>query len=616
MATIYISPTGAAGNSGSSAAAALPITSLDKAIQLAGPGGTVLMLADQGSYNVTGAINISHGGTAGAPVTIMGVDSAGNQANIQINGTRPANYSPTNPVGNETFKLFAGANNLVFENMNFANVGTAFRAGGDISNITVKDMTADNVRTFFEDYASGTAPTATISGLTIQNVEVHGFSKFVVRLQYDTHDVLIQNVHGDSERQDDDGIAMGISLSGTVHHVMIDRVTMENALSSGTYYNGDGFATEWGVYDVTFKDTIARGNADGGYDLKSTDTTLINAVAEGNGRNFRIWGEATLVNPTGLDPYKQGGSGSQLQIQVMEGAQVAVTGGSFSDSGSATKFIQNIGGQITFTDTIIIHAAGATIVYDSPAGIFGLDQAIVTDVAASGTFSHNGVSLLDALHDTSGQSETGHIYKFDIPGGSGNQSIHLGFDDVIQTNKKIFDSNNDGIITFGANGLLDIEKTKSSSGDQKIAIDGAKSLRLIGSTSDGSFVYEDAALRPKNAIEGTVANNAMSATAKSDVFFFNNAIAIGLGNDTITGFSAADRIVTTQALGDSDQDGLISAGSNHAFEMGSSATGDGFTVIDGSGHSVDTLQLDGTTTRGGVTYYIYSMPGDGNVLAL
>src|SRR5436305_6225877 len=143
MATIYISPNGTSKATGTSASP-LSITSLDKAIKLAGPGGTVVMLADEGPYNVSGTINISHGGTAAAPVTIIGEDRFGNPENITINGTRPAIYSAQNPAGNEIFKLASGANNLVFEHMTFDNVGTAFHAAANISNITISDMSATN----------------------------------------------------------------------------------------------------------------------------------------------------------------------------------------------------------------------------------------------------------------------------------------------------------------------------------------------------------------------------------------------------------------------------------------------------------------------------------------
>ena len=263
-----------------------------------------------------------------------------------------------------------------------------------LGNIVIQDMAADNVGRFFEDYLSGTNASASVTGLTIRNIEVHGFSDNVIRLQYDAHNVLIENVWGDSERQQGDDIAIGIHLDGTVHDVVIRNTTMMNAQSRvSDYWNGDGFATERGVYNVTFENTTAIGNADGGYDLKSTNTTLINAIAEDNGRNFRLWGDATLTNPTGIDPHKWGGSiGGQFQIQIMSGAEVTVTGGEFADSGTATAVVANEGGSVTFNGTSFIHATGGRLTTGT--GTFGIDNALVKAVSATGVYSTNGESLI------------------------------------------------------------------------------------------------------------------------------------------------------------------------------------------------------------------------------
>ncbi|MEO7239890.1 MAG: cadherin repeat domain-containing protein, partial [Sphingomicrobium sp.] len=370
------------------------------AIDLAGPGGTVIMLADKGAYNVATPVNIYNGGSASAPVTVMGADSSGQPMNIVINGDRPANYSPTNNPGSDVFRLLAGADNLAFENMTFNNVGTPFRVGADISNLTIEHMTADNVRKFFEDYASGTETTATISGLTIRDVDVAGFSKGVIRLQYDTNGVVIDDVHGDSEYQDGDGIAMGVHLEGTVHDVMISNSSMDNAIASHlTYWNGDGFASERDVYNVTLKDCSASGNADGGFDLKSSSTTLINPVAEGNAHNYRFWGQIDVINPIGIDPTKQGGSGSQYQIQFLDGAVVTITGGHFADSGSDTVLVlNNAGTSITFNGTEFYHAAGGKISVGG--GIYGLNNVISVD--GTGAHSTNGWVLIGPIDSGSG----------------------------------------------------------------------------------------------------------------------------------------------------------------------------------------------------------------------
>ena len=128
---------------------------------------------------------------------------------------------------------------------------------------------------------------------------------------------------------------------------MLNRVTMENATATntGNYWNGDGFATKSGVHNVVFQDTVSRGNTDAGYDLKSTDTTLINALAEDNSRNYRIWGDVEMIDLVGLDPNKRGGAlNGQNQIWIAKGAHLAVEGGYFADAGSSTRVFVNKGG--------------------------------------------------------------------------------------------------------------------------------------------------------------------------------------------------------------------------------------------------------------------------------
>ena len=397
MATIYVSPLGSGNGSGSSAANAKAFSGLNSAITGAGAGGTVILLADQGIYQTTGSITLSNGGLDGAPVTLKGADSFGHAMDIQIHGTRAPTYSAgMTAIGNDVFRMIDGASNLVFDGFDFYNVQTGFRLGANAQNITIQNMEADNVRWFVNNHVSGTSTSATVTGLTISDVEVHGFSKSAIKLQYDTNNVTIQRVVGDSEYQDGDSFAMGIHLDDTVHNVLIKDTTMLNAVAAaGTgYWNGDGFVTERGVYNVRFENTRAAGNADGGYDLKSIGTVLVNVVAEDNGRNFRLWGQAELINATGIDPHKRGGSGNQAQIDILDRANVTVTGGQFVDSGSSTKVVFNDStGVVRFNGTEFVHASTSSLLAGRST-IAGVDMALVDKVAATGTFSTNGEMYL------------------------------------------------------------------------------------------------------------------------------------------------------------------------------------------------------------------------------
>lgn len=376
MPTMYVSPQGSGDRSGTSLQDAARITSLNSLIDKAGPGGQVLVRADQGPYSVTSPILVTNGGAPGRPVTIRGVDGQGRDMQATIVGDRPSRYDADRP-GNELFKLVDGADNLKFTDLFVRDTGTVFRAGADISRVTIDDVDAANVGHFFENWASGDEDGATVSRLVIRNVDIAGFSDIAIRLRYDTNDVRIENVHADALGRLGDKWMEGVHLSGTVHDVLIRDTSMNNIRTKGgegNYWNGDGFATERGVHDVRFEDTVANGNTDSGYDLKSSDTVLLRASAEGNGRNYRFWGEAELIDSVGLDPEVRGGISGQNQVWIAPGAEVEIEDSVFRDSDKRTVVFEGKQASVSFDDVDVFYAKGGrlTRLYDTD--IDGLDE--------------------------------------------------------------------------------------------------------------------------------------------------------------------------------------------------------------------------------------------------
>jgi hypothetical protein len=337
--TFHITPTGAGSHDGSSWESAASLVSLPVLIGRAGPGGKVLIRADMGEYTITRQIEMRIGGEPDRPVIVMGVDSSERPMNATIVGTRADPYRPDGPHGSAVFRLGRGANHLRFQHLSFRNQGNGcFHVTGDIRDLAIQHVDAVNVRRFFENYAARRAPSATIDGLTISDVEVRGFSKGAIRLQYDTHNVVLEDIIGDSERQDRDNFAEGIALEGTVHDVLLRRVTMRNSQDTlHEYWNGDGFTAEQNTYRLRFEDTMASGNTDGGYDLKSNETVLLRAAAEDNKHNFKLWGkDVTIDSCVGHGPHRRGGTGVQDQMEILKGADVTVTRCQFSDSDPMT----------------------------------------------------------------------------------------------------------------------------------------------------------------------------------------------------------------------------------------------------------------------------------------
>ena len=344
MKVFYISPTGAGSHSGSSAANAGTIYDLPKFIAAAGAGDEVRLLADKGAYQVTKQITIAAGGEAGAPITIRGAASDGTAMAATIVGTRAAAWKPGLAEGVELFRLVGGADHLKFADLATKNIGNGvFRIGADIGDLTIKRVAATNVARFIENYVSGGATSASVNWLTVEDVTVAGYSRNAIHLKYNSRNVTLRNVVGDSQNQNGGLIVAGVALDGTVHDVLMDHVTMCNNYgrgAAGDYWNGDGFVAERGTYNLTFRDTVATGNTDSGYDIKGNNVSLIRASASGNTKNFRLWGaeSVTMTDSVSTDPHYFGGIGKPSHFQAPSGANVTLDNFRYSDSSTVKVF--------------------------------------------------------------------------------------------------------------------------------------------------------------------------------------------------------------------------------------------------------------------------------------
>lgn len=558
MPSLYISPAGSGDKSGSDINNAASIGSLNTLIGKAGPGGEVLLLADQGDYNVTNILGITRGGAEGQPVVVRGVDSGGNAMAAHFTGSRPADWQAGDASGNELFKLGAGADNLEFRDLRIDNVGTAFRATADLGNLHIEDVAANNVRRFFEDYSSAPSGTATITGLTIRGVDVQGFSKAAIRLQYDTNNVVIDNVTADMAGQTGDDLPEGVHLDGTVHNVTLSHVAMENVQSTaGAYFNGDGFATERGVHDVRFIDTVARGNSDGGYDLKSSDTVLDRALSEENGRNYRLWGDATLIDSVGLNPVLRGGISEQNQLWLDDAANVTVIGGRFDDAGSNTKVISSEG-HLTFQDTEITRSELSTLATrDSLPGLSGMEtvhETLTVDQGDASPGATNYIALLplpatataDSLLGTAGDD----IFLVDDTGDRITEAANAGFDRVETTlDSYTLPANVEELIRRGA---ADFAGIGNALANTMIGGAGSDTLGGLGANDDIAGNSGD------DSLVGGNGEDLLRGQAGADT------LTGGWQSDWLDGGTGADRLV-------GDQEWLNSQGANDRLDGGDDA---------------------------------------------
>lgn len=558
MPSLYISPAGSGDKSGRDINNAASIGSLNTLIGKAGPGGEVLLVADQGDYNVTGILGITRGGTDGNPVTVRGIDSAGNPMQAQFAGSRPENWQAGDVAGNELFKLGTGANNLVFRDLQIDNVGTAFRVTADLSNLRIEGVDANNVRRFFEDYSSAASGTATITGLTLRDIDVQGFSKTAIRLQYDTSNVLIDNVRADMAGQLGDDLPAGVHLDGTVHNVTLNQVVMENVQSTaGAYYNGDGFATERGAYDIRFIDTEARGNSDGGYDLKSNGTVLVRALSEENGRNYRLWGEATLIDPVGLNPVLRGGISEQNQLWLDTAANVTVIGGRFDDAGSRTKVISS-SGKLMLRGTEITHSELATLATQaSLPGLGGANtirETLTVDQGSASPGATSYIALLPLPATATADAMTGgtgdDIFLVDNTGDRITEAAGAGLDRVETTLAGYtLGANIEDLIRRGA-----ADFTGSGNALANSMIGGAGSDTLSGLDGNDMIAGNTGA----DTLTGGNGEDLLQGQAGAD------SLLGGWQSDTLIGGTGADRLV-------GDQEWLSSQGANDQLDGGDDA---------------------------------------------
>lgn len=327
----HIAPEGS--GSGASLDDAAALAELPALVAASAPGDEVWIHA--GEYATGGEITISAGGTAEAPVVIRGVGADWHDAGRpRLVGQRANPWDPAGAVGGTVFRLNAGADHLRFINLGFADQGNGcWRVAQPLQGLALENIVATNVHRLLENYVGGDGDDASITGLRLKDVAVRGYARALARVQYQSADLLFEDVFGDSEAQQHDDFSTGITLYQFAHDAVLRRAVMLNhqQLGGDGYWNADGFSSERDNYNLTFEDTYAAGNTDGGYDLKSTATTLVRAVAADNKRNFRIWGEATLTGCVGLAPHLRGGSGTQAQVHGNPQSHFVVVDGRFVD---------------------------------------------------------------------------------------------------------------------------------------------------------------------------------------------------------------------------------------------------------------------------------------------
>lgn len=547
MTIKYISPTGSGSRTGASWIDAAPLSSLSTMIGQAGPGGTVFLRADLGPYALTREIAVNRGGAEGAPVTIMGVDAAGRPSAAQLVGTRDTTWTPGEASGGEGFRLLSGADHLVFSNLEFRHFGLgAFRAGADISDLTIRNVSAANVGRFFQNTASGANTSASVDGLKIQDVAVSGYSDKGVFLQYDTRNVLLDRVTLDAGGQRGQHL-FGVHLDGSVHDVVLRSVTARNNIDqvspADAYRQGDGFATERGVHGVRFESTRSFNNADAGYDLKSSDTILIDAQAEGNKRNFRLWSDSiTLDGVSGVNPLHRGGAGETAQVWMTDNSRAQIIDSVFRDVDvDGLVFDLEEGAAVQITGGEVSNGVdGWTARLGEGAGVTGLTSLI-----------SNGLRVYG---NSSAERLTGSAGADRLVGAGGDDIINGGLGDDLLLGGLGVDTADYGSSTAGVTASLaltgaqntgagwdtirEIETLQGSAHADRLTGNGSAN-GLSGGAGDDVLAGGGGADR----LEGGVGRDVLTGGSGADVFVFSSwSASTPTAPDRITDFADGDLI--------------------------------------------------------------------------
>lgn len=298
-ADFHASPEGAGSKDGSSKANAVAADGIGGLFNDKMQAGDRLLLA-AGIYKTS--LTLSNGGTADKPKTIEG--PTGSET-----ATFQSSWTIDKPdKGATAFNLGAGLTGVTLKNLHISHYCFAIRAGVSTekprTNLTFDNISMEQMRHGF--YLSD------CDSLLFTNCTMKRYSKHGFRFDQGCDKVVLKGCVADCSEGDLDwetktelftfGFIMnnsGAPNTGFLFENCVAKNNMKSNQGKLKYTNGDGFVGEANTRDVTFRNCHAIRNQDGGFDLKIPEVKLIDCIAIGHRRDFRVWKEGTLENCTG-----------------------------------------------------------------------------------------------------------------------------------------------------------------------------------------------------------------------------------------------------------------------------------------------------------------------------
>ncbi|MDQ8180994.1 malectin domain-containing carbohydrate-binding protein [Pelagicoccus sp. SDUM812005] len=368
----YVTPTGAGAQDGSDWSNASPQDQIETLLNSSAPGDRVLL--GSGTYTVS-PIDITTSGTSGSPKALEGVDTGGGLPLFQ--GTFDVNNN-----ANYTFLEFPGAahyweiKNLRFKDQPFV-IGMRRSGTTDTlrTNILFENLHFDTIEDAIRLYNTSEilVKDCTVIRHTKKAFRIGDYSSFV------TFDSCFTDCNAGDLSFPTRAIPNGFAGDDTdgqpiIHDItFIDCVALNNGYnqSSSKYWNGDGFSTERGTYNVFYIRCKAYGNNDAGFDNKASYITYQDCVSADNSRGYRHWADnGQMFNCVASFNSKKGGSGSSYGLWV---------------SGS--------GGELT-VDFSTMHGNGHGVSIENGASVTVSDS-ILSTTSATAVFASSSVNLID-----------------------------------------------------------------------------------------------------------------------------------------------------------------------------------------------------------------------------
>jgi len=335
-ADVYISPGGTGTMSGLDANNTKPARLLQHEIVKLTAGNTIYLTT--GTYDLT-QLSIVGSGTAGSPKRIVGIPHPVTGALPRFQGAYNAAIPATSTDYLFKFVNYGGAATSHWEirDLEFFNHGFVFDmplTGETFAlrqNIVFDHLVMDTI----EDGIR----IRNAENITVRNCTIIRHTKKAFRIGFYSRFITFEDCDTDATGGNDSfptrSIPVGFgsdSPSGRpiIHDLrFIDCTARNNRFfpqPAGEYWNGDGYSTERGVYNVTYSRCLSVDNHDGGWDDKAWNVLYENCIALRNKRGFRSWDEVVLINCLSAMNAKWGGNSNAVGMWAG------------SDTGNATVY--------------------------------------------------------------------------------------------------------------------------------------------------------------------------------------------------------------------------------------------------------------------------------------